>query len=168
MKKEIVFHANGENQGTYGPLCFLENFRGDLNEKTEKFVSWDCNIPVTVNKYKVRTHDLPAWMDEKTYLDNHISLKFLIGLSNLSPEEIKEQHFYKLIQLGENYQFFLGWIKTKKGSFIESIREQINAWLDDPEPKYPQPLSQRQFEAATKFCPLYQAKKISNQIYRNY
>jgi len=166
MKREIIYHANGENSGTYGPLCFKENFTGDINEKTEKFVSWDCNIYQTVAKYKTCTFDMPAWMDEQTFLSNHIQLTFLIGLSGINPDEIQQPHFYKLIGLGEKWQYFLGWIKTKKGSFMESIQQQIETWLNDPQPKYPLPLSQKQFEAASKFCPLYNAKSISNDIAR--
>lgn len=169
MKKEIIYHANGENSGTYGPLCFKENFTEDINEKTEKFVSWDCNIYQTVDKYKVRAVEIPNWMNEQFFLNNYIEYKYIIGLTEFNPDELTEVQYKNLCKLGEKYKFFIGWIlkKNSKNTFINSIQDQIKTWLNNPDNQYGQPLSQRQFEAASKFCPLYEAKQISSYLYRH-
>lgn len=167
MKKQLIEHANGENAGTYGPLCFIENFKGDINEQVNRFVSWDCDIPIYVNRYKVVEVEIPDWMDERTYLDSHIQLKYIQGLTGIqAPTQIQ---FNNLCKLSENYRYFIGWLlgRKKLNDFMKSIFDQVQEWINDPAPKYDRPLSPRQYEAATRYCPIYKAKQVSSRIYRS-
>lgn len=166
MQKQIIEHANGENSGTYGPLCFLENFKGDIDEKVDRFVSWDCNIPITVDRYRIKTVTIPDWMDEATYLARHIELKYIQGLTGI--ENPTQVQFNNLCRLSENYRYFIGWLLERKklNDFMQSILNQVMNWLNDPNPQHDRPLSPRQYEAATRYCPIYKGKQISNNIYR--
>lgn len=166
MKKQIIKHANGENANTYGPLCFLENFKGDLNEQVDRFVSWDCDIPIFVNRYKIVETDVPDWMDEQTYLNSHIELKYIQVLTGIeNPTQIQ---FNNLCRLSENYRYFIGWLLERKklNDFMQSILNQVMNWLNDPNPQHDRPLSPRQYETATRYCPIYKAKQVSERIYR--
>jgi hypothetical protein len=164
---KIVFHANGENAGTFGPLCFLDRFTGNLEETCQRFVSWDCDIYTTVKRYYVDTVSIPEWMTEQQYLNDHISLKYALALG--MPEDFSETQFYNYCKLGEKYRFFIGWLFAKKklNEFNASIKSQIERWLSDPVPRYGSPLTIAQYEAATRYCPLWEAKQISNSVYWN-
>lgn len=170
MKQQrMIYHADGENAGTYGFLCFAENFKGDLEEKTEKFVSWDCDIYTQVHKYSERTVIVPDWMTENLWKEYHIDYKYIIGLTDIEPDKLSRTWFDKLRRLNESYRYFIGWVLGKKTAnpFMTSIREQIINWLDDEQSKYGTPLSPKQWEVATRYCPLYKAKQISTSLYYN-
>ena len=166
-KQEIVMVADGENQGTYGFMCFSDNFTGDINETCERFVSWDCDILVTVPKYKLVTATMPEWMDEQSYRYHHISLKYAVGLCGECVYSMTERAFFRLTSLTEKERFFYGWMRSKKklSEFHQSILSQFDAWLEADEQKHRRPLSERQWEAATRYVPLYEAKQISNRLY---
>ena len=162
--QKIVYYASGENSGTYDPKCFLENFTGDLSEKTERFVSWDCNIYTKVDMYRVREETIPDWMDERDYMDMHIDLKYSEGLAGSDiVMGMSRTKFMNFKELSEKKKYWYGWAKKSKNSFIGSLVEQFDAWLDDP--KFGSPLSPKQWEAGTKYCPLWKAKQISTSLY---
>lgn len=168
-KQKMVYYANGENRGTYGFLCFAENFTGDLTEKTEKFVSWDCNIYVECDKYKLCELEIPDWMSENEWKWYEIDYKYTIGLTGLSADELSEVRFHNLRKLGEKYKYFIGWLmkKNTKNAYMLSIRDQVISWLDTQENRHAAPLSEKQWEAATRHCPLWEAKSISTRLYYN-
>ncbi len=167
MKKQVIVYASGENSGTYSFLCFAENFTGNIDEKTDRFVSWDCNIYTSVDMYRVREIDIPAWMGEEEYKRENISLKYVLTLTGIDPDTMTKQMYDKVKQLPETWQYFIGWILSKKSknNFIQSIQEQVRTWMNESESKYNKPLSIAQWEAATKYCPLYEAKQITNRLY---
>lgn len=161
--QKIVYYASGENSGTYDPKCFIENFTGDLSEKTERFVSWDCNIYTKVDMFRVRELELPDWMEERDFMDHHIALKYAIGLADETVLEMSREMFMNFIELSERKKYWYGWAKKSKNAFIKSLVEQFDNWLKDP--KFGSPLSQKQWEAGTKYCPLWKAKTISSSLY---
>ena len=170
---QIVFINNGENCGTYSPLCFLNSFPADkdINEKCERFISWDCNIYTSTDLYRVRVENLPDWMTEDYYLQNHIDWKFAHAQAPDFCDQLTQDQFNKFKGLGEKYQYFIGsYFEGKtKNPFKISIRAQIMEWINAPyDYKRPQPLSPRQFEAATKYTPLYNAGRISSRVYNSY
>jgi hypothetical protein len=169
MKTEkVVYHANGENSGTYAPLCFLENFTGDINEKTHRFINWDCNIYTEVNKYILRETAMPEWMSEKSFLNYHVKLKFAAGQAGNLVYSMSRDVFVRFITLSESRQYWYGWASSKnRGAFISSLLLQFNEWLSGNS-KHEYPLSHQQWECATKYCPIYKAKKISTRIYNQF
>ena len=166
-KVEVVMNNNGENCGTYSVLCFLSSFTGDINEQVERFVSWDCNILVPTNRYKVVTITMPEWMSEKYFVSNDIAYKFAVALGGDYVLTLNENAMSKFFTLSETYQYFIGeYMKgNTKNSFKLSIREKITDWLNSDCRKYAVPLSTNQFQAATRYVQLYVAKQISNHVY---
>lgn len=173
MKKiKIVYHQNGENSGTTGPLCPLSEFTGNLDETCERFVSWDCDILITVKKYSVAEITVPDWMNEAEFINRHIELRFADGLGFpvLTASETAFNNFTKIE--GEKKRYFICWLLKKyantKNNFMRSIYDQVTAWLETAAPKYDFPLSVKQYEAAAKFCPLWEAKRINTKTYYSY
>lgn len=169
MKKvEVVFYQAGENNGTWSPKCFLENFTGDLAEKTTRLISHDFWQPIEVDMFKVVVVPMPEFFTEEVYLRHSIDLRFARAYG--MPENISEVEFYNFIRLDGRYQHFLCWLLkgNTKNSFKLSIREQVKAWLSTERPAHNMPLTQRQYEAVTKFYPSYEYKQISNHVYNNY
>jgi hypothetical protein len=166
---KIVFIQTGEINGTFDPHCFLDNFTGDINETCERLISNDMWEPITVPLYSVRELLIPEWMDENEYLTHHISLKFAFAQG--MPNDFSKTEFYNFKELSEKYQYFIGWLFEKfsntKNSFMTSILNQVKEWLKNENNRYPQPLSIKQFEAATKYCPLYNAKRNANAAYHD-
>ena len=161
--QKIVYYASGENSGTYSAKCFLENFTGDLNEKTERFVSWDCNIPTEVDMFRVREVQLPDWMSENEFMEWEIDYKYAIGLAGECVIEMSREKFMNFKDLSEKKKYWYGWAKKSKNAFITSLFNQFDQWLEDP--KFKSPLSEKQWEYATRYCPLYEAKAISKSLY---
>ncbi len=164
-KQDIIYYASGENSGTYSPLCFAENFTGDLTEKTEKFMNWDCNIYVPVDKYRLITCELPDWMDEREFNEYNVELKYAVGLAGKCVLEMSRDAFFKFIRLGEKMKFWYGWALKSKNPFMASLVSQFNDWLNNPANQYGSPLSPKQWDAGIKFCPVWKAKSISNSLY---
>jgi hypothetical protein len=168
MKKvKIVFIQSGEINGTFDPHCFFENFTGNIKEKCQRLISSDMWEPITVDLYSVKEIEIPEWMNETMYLSQHINLKF--ALAQGMPEYFSQIEYNNFIGLSSQYQYFIGWLIEEftctKNQFMASMLEQVKSWLKNEQNQYPKPLSQKQFDAASKYCPLYNAKKISNAVY---
>lgn len=170
-KVNIILEACGELSHTYDPICFQTSFTGDMNELVWKLYSNDDWREVQVNRYKVVTVEIPHWMDEKSFLQNHISLKYAVAMTSAEfVGTLTQSQFQKFSQLSEKYQYFIGWLwnKNKKAKkenqFFKSIESQVWNWLNG-NATWGLPLSENQWESATRFCPLYEAKQISNSTY---
>jgi len=160
----IIYHANGENQGTYGALCFAENFKGDLKQITQKFISHDFDQYIDVLMYKQRIEMLPEWMGEVDYLQYEVTLKFSVGLAGKCVLSFNREQFLRFSDLPDRTKYWYGWAQKQKSPFIVSLLAQFNAWLNS-ENEFKSPLSPSQFDAGSKFCPLYKAKQISEELY---
>jgi hypothetical protein len=170
---EVVYYASGENSGTYSPLCFIESFPADrdINEKTEKFINWDCNIYVSCDMYKIQKIEVPEWITEQEFLKDYISHKYAFGLAYDFYITLSKEEWSKFKTLSEKYKFFIDeYFKgNTKNEFKKSLRAQIIDWLNSPyDYKRPQPLSPRQFEIAAQYIPLYQVNNISTRIYYSF
>ena len=165
-KQKVVYHASGENAGTYDPLCFLEKFEGDINEKVMRFRSYDDNHTVKVDRYFVREETLPLWMAENEILyHQHIThLKFAVALAGKWVLKLDFETFMRFSRLTDNQKFWYGWARKSKGQFMQSLVFQFEQWLNG-KTKYETPLSPKQWDAAYKFCPLQKARQISNKLY---
>lgn len=164
----VVFENNGENVGTYGVLCFLESFKGDINEKTQRFVNSGWDMLVETDLYAVEEVCMPDWFTEQDYLNHNISLKYAIALVGKKVFEFNRIMFNNVISLPEQYQYFVGYmLKTRKkqNSFMDSLEAQIMIWLNTESNKYERPLSYKQFDTASKFAKLYEANRVANNVY---
>jgi len=166
MKKQIiVYHANGENAGTYGALCFLENFTGNLDEKVSKFRSYDDDHNfVEVDRYFVREEQLPDWMNELDYRRYETKMKFAVALAGKWVLDLPFEEFDRFISLPETQKFWYGWARKSKSLFLQSMVFQFEQWLAG-KTKFQTPLSSKQWDAAMKYCPVYKARQISTKLY---
>jgi hypothetical protein len=173
MKKvNVILHNNGEFQGTYSPLCFASSFTGDMSETVWRLWSHDDFYNrVEVNRYIRREVVMPEWMAERDYLSMHIKLEFACALAGTQLVcEMTRNQFERFITLGERERYFFGWLVNKNckarkpNKFNIEIESNFWKWLDG-DVKYQSPLTQRQFDAASKWCPLWEAKSISNRVY---
>jgi hypothetical protein len=165
--QKIVFYQSGANVGTYSPLCFLENFNNDINEKTNRCVSFDNDMLVETDMYVIKVIQIPEWMDEAYYLNHHIGYKFAVGLGGDYVTTLSKVAMSNFLTLGETYQYFIGVYMqgNTKSNFKLSIRAQIENWLNTDNNKYRTPLSENQFSIASKYVRLYEAKQIATHIY---
>lgn len=167
---ELVLKNNGSNVGTYSPYMFLETFNGmcgNIDERTMRCLSYDDDRQVETSLFTLTTVNLPEWMSEQYYLNNHVAFHWAMALTSGWAGQLNKEMFTKFITLDETYEFFIGWLfkgKTKS-TFKLDIRSKVLEWLASDSYQYKQPLSHAQFETASKYCPLYEAKQISNRLY---
>lgn len=163
---EIVCINRGENVGTYSPLCFLESFTGDINEKCTRCLSYDDNRLVETQLYSLSKIKIPEWMDEEFYLQYSIKYHYSMCLLNDFGYSLTKEQMLKIFQLNEVYKYFFGWLfkGNTKNKFKLDIRSKCFDWLNG-DSKYELPLSNSQFIAAAKFCPLYEARKLTTALY---
>lgn len=163
---EIVCKNNGENVGTYSPFCFLESFTEDINEKCTRCLSYDDNRLVETGLYLLSKVRIPEWMDEVFYLQHLVKFHFTICLLKDWGYSLTKEQMLRTFELTEEYKYFFGWLFNcnTKNQFKLDIRLKCLDWLNGDN-KYKLPLSTSQFIVATKFCPLYDAGKITNRLY---
>lgn len=174
IKKKIVFKESGENAGTISAYSFLENFTGDLNEKTYKFFSADIDQYVEVDLYQVREICVPESWTWEDYQRHCINLRFTVALCGGS-EPLKtftDQELETVFGLGEGDRYILGqlFVKKNKSEFLQSLYNQMLEYIrvlaEGGKPKYNRPLSEGQYNALSKFrVNTYEAKRISNRVY---
>ena len=162
---KVVFVNNGENRGTYGAHCFLESFKGDINEKCQRFVNHDFDMLVETDLYRVIEIKMPIWFTEKYYLSNEINLKFSVALGGEQVYNFNETQFKNFNRLGQKLQYWYEWSKKSKNKFIQSLRNQFNDWLSNEDNKYTSPFSYKQIECAFKFFPHWEADNIATRVY---
>ncbi len=166
----LVLINNGANVGTYSPHMFKESFTGNIDEKTTRCWSYDDDELVETNLYNEATVNIPDWMSEQYYLNNAIKFHWAMAMTCGWAGTLTKDMFTKLITLDETYQYFIGWLfkgKTKS-TFKLDIRSKVLEWLASDSNQYKQPLSHAQFEAASQYCLLYEAKQISNRLYNSH
>lgn len=163
----LVLINNGSNVGTYSPHAFKESFTGNIEEKTMRCLSYDDDRQVETNLYSETVVNIPDWMTEEYYLNKAIAFHWAIALTGGWAMGLSQKCMTKFLSLEENYTYFIGWLFKGKtqNQFKLSIRDQVTDWLESESYKYSTPLSPSQFEAASRYCPLYHAKQISNRLY---
>ena len=174
IKKKIVFKESGENVGTISAFCFLEDFTGDLNEKTYKFFSADIDQYMEVNLYQIREICIPESWTWEDYQRKGTKLRFAIALCE-GVEPLKgftQIELEAFLSLDEEDKYTLGqlYAKKDKSEFLQSLYAQMLEYIrtlsEGEKPKYKTPLSGGQYKALAKFrIWIGEAKKISNSVY---
>lgn len=174
VTKKIVYRESGENWGTLSALCFLEDFTGNIEEKTTRFFGHDTDQRITVPLYEVREStvpDIPGLFDTGLF----IKVKFAIGLAGIEAlQSLTEKQFYSFLELSEYNQYIFGMINEKcfvstrqcdKSEFLCSLRDQFLKFLDGKS-RYKAPFSEKQYSALNKFR-IYKrdAERISTKLY---
>ena len=138
---KVVLHASGENKGTYDILGELKSIKGtiDLNEKVDRFVSWDCNIPTSVPRYKVATIQLPKWLTFDEWNNNHIAWKYTWGMG-VSKEwsENRQRKMFSMMRVNKTMVLAITKIvnsRPRKDS-RKKLKDQVTKWLDSKSQKF--------------------------------
>lgn len=166
VTKKIVYKESGENWGTLSALCFLEDFTGNIEEKTTRFFGHDTDQRITVPLYEVRESTVP---DISGLFDTglFIKVKFAIGLVGIEAlQSLTEEQFYKMLDQQEfNQYIFCKLYELRKNPFCESLLNQFLKFLEG-ESTYKRPFSENQYSALSKFR-IYKrdAERISTKLY---
>ena len=137
-----------------------------LTETKTCCLSFDNDMLVQEPKYAVGEVDLPDWMTVAEYLHHQTAYKWFIGFGG--QPAWPRQWFYRLDGLGETQRYAavkLLNVKNFRSPFRQSLRSQLEAWLNDPEPKYESPFSRRQWDALLDGHTCLAAQRTSKALY---
>jgi hypothetical protein len=167
----VIFERTGDLQKTAIPRAFSNeenNAKFDFSALHRVQVSFDDYYQfMEIPKYFVKSISLPTWVSEQFFLQNYNSLKYAYSLAPKFVETLNEDTFTRFSKLDENDQYLIEYIfvKSAKNDFFASLISQVYQWLNEVRPQNRFPLSQAQAKAASKFCRLYEAKKITTALY---
>jgi hypothetical protein len=136
---------------THYPKYKLDDFKGNLDEMIID-VPWDSDTAPgqgrDIPRYKKEDFVIPAWMSEDYFIRNYIRISSFWGIIPKTAKRSWHQKLFGIFSNGDAYGVFLihSLLKVEnfRSTFRQSMCDQIVAWLDDPNPKYPFPLSARQ------------------------
>lgn len=167
-KQKVVFEETGENAGTISPVCLLDEFTGNLSESVSRFMSWDNDIRITVNRYSVKEVILP---NIPNWINYYIQIQYALGLAGAEAlQNLSESQLMEFFELSEYDKYIFGrlWEK-RKNPFCLSLFSQIVDFLErkvQGNTSYQRPLSAGQYNAIEKFrIYKHDSKRISNKIY---
>lgn len=171
MIQQVIFERTGDLEKTASPRAFYTPENAAKFDFTtlhsvqvcyDDFYQWK-QIP----KYFVKPVNIPTWVTEKFYLQNHIKIKYSAALAPAFVETLSPDTFLRFSPLHEQDQYLIEYIykRAPKNDFYASLLDQIRQWLSEERPQNKFPLSPAQAKAAGKFCPTWKAKKITNALY---
>lgn len=180
--RKVLFVENGENWGTIAPVCEVV-VEGDeardvltgkvynLAETCWRCVSFDNDMQVEINKYRVNDVNLPEFLSVKAWIHDDVSWKYAwgMGMDASWPEAWQRA----LLRLGTEFIYNVAPLLntyrkgTFRSNFRRSLAEAVVLWLETaPEDrKYDRPLSSRQFDAIAR--PSYEHERVASGLYRN-
>lgn len=139
----------------------------NLREQATCCLSCDNDLLVQVDKWGTVEVDIPDWMTPQDYLRNLTPWRYYIGFG--AQPAWPRQWFQRLSGFHQNARFAaIKLLNTKKfrSPFRQSLRSQLEAWLNDPKPKYDSPFSDRQWQALFDHHTCLDAKLTAESIYR--
>ena len=163
MKHRILLEQLGENSTTSpDPVAAVVSVDGDmatvvrhgkqrtvsLKEQKTCCFSFDNDMLVPVTRYTLGEVDLPDWMTCDEYLSRQTDWKWYLGFGG--KPGWPRQWFSRLSGLGEAPRVAaikLLNVRNFRSPFRMSLRSQLEAWLNDPQPRYASPFSRKQWDA---------------------
>ena len=183
MKYQILLQHLGENSTTaHDPVAEVLAREGDqvtaksgdktytvsLTERHTCCMNSGWDMLTSVNKYAVGEVEVPDWMTCAEYLRHQTEFKYYLGFGGQLAWP--RQWFFRLIKLGESAKFAaikLLNVKKFRSPFRQNMRSQLEAWLNDPEPRYASPFSPRQWECLLDGHTCLDAKRTATNLYWN-
>jgi hypothetical protein len=181
MKHKILLPQLGENSTTHrDPVAEVLAQDGDcvtaqsggktftvhLTEQQTCCISADWDMLTQVNKFEVGEVDLPDWMTCAEYLRHQTEFKYFVGFGGQLTWP--RAWFFRIIGLGESAKFAaikLLNVKKFRSPFRQSLRSQLEAWLNDPAPRYRSPFSERQWQALLDGHTCLDARRTATNLY---
>jgi hypothetical protein len=142
------------------------SFTVNLQEKHTCCMNSGWGMLTTVDKYAVAEVELPDWMSCAEYLRHQVEFKYYLGFGGQLTWP--RQWFFRLVNLGEFARYAaikLLNVGKFRSPFRMSLRSQLEAWLNDPNPKYQNPFSPRQWEALLDGHTCLAARRTATNLY---
>jgi hypothetical protein len=183
MKHKILLQHLGENSTTApDPVAEVlaqngdtvtarsgeKSYTADLTEQHTCCINSGWDMLTTVNKYALGEVEVPDWMTCADYLRHQTEFKWYVGFGGQLTWP--RQWFHRITRLGESARYAaiqLLNVKKFRSPFRMSLRSQLEAWLNDAQPRYGSPFSKRQWEALLDGHTCLAAKRTSNALYWN-
>lgn len=143
-----------------------KTFTVSLKEKQTCCFSSDNDMLVEVDKYAVGEVELPDWMTCSEYLRHQTDFKYYLGFGGQLTWP--RQWFFRIIRFGEYGRYAaikLLNVKKFRSTFRMSLRSQLEAWLNDPNPQHQSPFSPRQWECLLDGHTCLAAKRTATNLY---
>jgi hypothetical protein len=183
MTRKILLQQLGENATTApDPVADVLSQHGDtvtalwpgettprtisLQEKQTCCLACDNDLLVSVPKYAVTEMDLPEWMSPNDFLYHQTAWRYFKGFGGQA--DWPRPWFFRLSKLGEAQKYAaIQLLKVRKfrSRFRQQLRSQLETWLNEPEPRFPNPFSRKQWNCLLNAHVCLAAKQRSNAIY---
>ena len=183
MKRKILLQHLGENATTaHDPVAEVlaqdgntvtarsgdKTYTVNLTDQHTCCMNSGWDMLTTVDKYAVGEVAVPDWMTCAEYLRQQVHFKYYLGFGGQLTWP--RQWFYRLMALGEAARYAaikLLNVKKFRSPFRMSLRSQLEAWLNDAEPRYKSPFSERQWQALLDGHTCLDARRTANALYWN-
>jgi hypothetical protein len=139
----------------------------NLTETVPTIYNSDNWIHCTSEKWEV-VEDVPecCGMEPRQWCQRHVEVRYFVG--NGGNREWPRQWFDRIVAMGEAAKFAtIGLLNVKnfRSEFRRSLRDQLEAWLNDPSPRYNSPFSERQWGSLINAHVAMDAKRRASSIY---
>ncbi len=141
----------------------------DLTETVSTIFSSDFWMHTTSQRWAIN-EDVPecCGMTAAQWIRRSVSVRYFLG--NGGNPAWPLQWFDRIDAMGEVEKFAviqLLNVKKFRSGFRQSLRDQLEAWLNDPEPGYSSPFSRGQWNALINAHVVIDAKRRATSIYWN-
>lgn len=171
MIAKILFQHQGSSlDSNHSPLRPFVDGADEalLEKKCWRMANMDFDMPIEINEYKLVTVELPDWASAEDYCNVcfTVNLKYYKGFGG----DIAwgRQWFLRLVELPEALRYSciaLLRVKNFRSSFRQSLRNQLEAWLNADKPEHFMPFSQRQADVLVTERDIRAAKNCATNLY---
>lgn len=141
----------------------------NLAEQKGAIISSDMWDPCLVDRWSI-AENVPevCGLTAQEWCRRFVDCRYFLGHGG-NPAWPKEW-FNRLVKMGQTEKHVcikLLNTKTFRSGFRQSLRDQLEAWLNDPAPRYDSPFSSRQWVSLCDFHVRLEAKRRAESIYAN-
>lgn len=170
MIVKILFRHYGSSAETaHQPIrAYREEDAPLLDVLCTRNANIDWDMPVTIHEYKVRDVEIPDWATAEDFCNVrfNINLKYYEGFGG--QVSWGRRWFERLSDMDEALKYAciaLLKVKNFRSEFRKHLREQLEAWLSDENPKYAMPFSTKQMMYFVTDRDRIAAKRCANGLY---
>lgn len=159
--EKIVFEHPSMSYETqrYLPLLALDQFKGNLAEMKIDVAYNSDTAPMQgadMPRFLVKDVEMPSWMSVEYYIKHETFCMEIFYAFGIDLDEFLVKK-WEAIWNGYSGEVFDGIIKLLKtnlrSEFRIGLKNQVQAWFDNPNPKFELPLSQKQAQCVMPFKP---------------
>jgi hypothetical protein len=153
QRHKVLFEHFGENATTAkSPVAeWVDDNSVDLEQEIAVCRGPDDNGLTKVKRYAVVEVTLPDWLPVDEWIRYSVEWSFCWGVGVDPTWDERLQRWLVSITAEDAYSVAKLFSANLRSTFRKSLRDQIRAWVDDPDRQYDSPLSRKQWAALTKF-----------------